>query len=80
MDFPFPVHVLVEAFLVVLCAPCLVMFCLGLSLLNLIPTKPSSIFILVTDYLSPLPVHFFLALQADQQALVQPCPTLAFLF
>ena len=52
----------------------------GLGPLDTIPTQPSSIPVLLRCLcLLPLPEHFLLALQFDQQALVQQCWSLAFL-
>ena len=64
-----------EALLVLLGIPCKVKFKLGLGFLDLSPTQPSSFLSLFPQYLSllPLPVHSLLALQFDQQILVQPC-------
>lgn len=80
-DSTFLVYTSIEAFLVLLFTPCQVQFQLCLDLSDPMPTQPSSISILLPGYLSllPLPVHFLLALQFDQQVLFQAWPPLAFL-
>ena len=72
---------LIEVFHTLLSAPYQVQFQLDLGFPDPIPTQPSSCLILFPWYLSllSLPVHFLLALQFDQQVLVQPCWLLAFL-
>ena len=81
LDISFPVDIAVEAFVGFLYAPYQVQFHLGLVLPDPVPTQPRSTPTLVPEYLSllPLPVHFLLAVQFDQQVLVQPCHSLAFL-
>lgn len=79
MDFPFPIDMPIEAFLIFLCISSQVQFQLGLGLSDSIPRQPSCISILFPGYLFllPLPVNF-LSLQFDWQISFQPCqsPTL----
>jgi len=81
LDFSFLVEAPVAAFFVLFGVPSNVQFKLGLGFPDPILTQPRGFLILFPRYLSlfPLPVHFLLTLQFDQQVLVQPCWSLAFL-
>ena len=77
----FLIEIPAETFLVPFVIPSHVQFKLGLGFPDPISTQPNSFLILFPQHLSlfPLPVHFLLTLQFDQQVSVQPCQSLAFL-